>query len=186
MYDHNNLQGRFSVWSCGWILLQLILCPRWACSKRNLLSGCRFCWWWGCWWGCCTRPDAKTALKVVVIVHVTFERSLLTPQKLAFFYHMNIADWFSPKKGGVCVFRSENTTPRVTNAPRTLDKQAKQTTDTTLHHNFAIWTRTNAHTMHVSQSILHTHTAVCSIEPSGPTVIALDMLKWSAPAEIAN
>ena len=85
-----------------------------------------------------TRPDAKTALKVVVIVHITFERSLLTPQKLAFFYHMNIADRFSPKKGGVCVFRSENTTPRITSARRTLDKQAKQTTDTTLHHNFAI------------------------------------------------
>ena len=85
-----------------------------------------------------TRPDAKTALNVLVTVHVTFERSLLTPQKLAFFYHMDMAGRFSPKKGGVCVFCSENTTPRITNVPRTLDKQAKQTTDTTLHHNFAI------------------------------------------------
>ena len=99
----------------------------------------------------CPPPDAKTVLKVVVIVHITFERGLLTWQKLAFFYHMDIADRISPKKGGVCVFRSENTTPRITSARRTLDKQAKQTTDTTLHHNFAIWTRTNAHTMHISQ-----------------------------------
>jgi hypothetical protein len=77
-----------------------------------------------------------------------------------FFYHMDIADRLSPKKGGGCVFRSENMTLGITSAPRTLDKQAKQTTDTTLHHNFGIWTRTNAPTMPVSQSILHTHSSM--------------------------
>ena len=72
-----------------------------------------------------TRPDAKTSLNVLVTVHVTFYCGCLTRQKLVFLYHMDIADRFSPKKGGIFDFRSENTTPRITKAHRTLDKQAK-------------------------------------------------------------
>jgi hypothetical protein len=72
-----------------------------------------------------TRPDAKTSLNVLVTVHVTFYCGCLTRQKLVILYHMDIADRFSPKKGGIFDFRSENTTPRITKAHRTLDKQAK-------------------------------------------------------------
>jgi hypothetical protein len=51
---------------------------------------------------------------------------------------MDIADRFSPEKLGILDFRSENTITRITNAHRTLDKQAKQTTGAALHHNVVI------------------------------------------------
>jgi hypothetical protein len=51
---------------------------------------------------------------------------------------MDITDRFSPEKWGILDFRSENTIPRKTNAHRTLDKQATQTTGAALHHNVAI------------------------------------------------
>ena len=51
---------------------------------------------------------------------------------------MDIADRFSSKKWRILDFRFENTIPRITNSQRTLDKQAKQTTGTALHHNVTI------------------------------------------------
>ena len=78
------------------------------------------------------------SLNVLVIVHVTFDYGCLTRQKLVFLYHMDIADRFSPEKLGILDFRSENTITRITNAHRTLDKQAKQTTGAALHHNVVI------------------------------------------------
>ena len=85
-----------------------------------------------------TRPDVKTSLNVLVTVHVTFDCGCLTRQKLVFLYPMDIADQFSPEKLGILDFRSENAITRITNAHRTLDKQAKQTTGTALHHNVVI------------------------------------------------
>ena len=66
-----------------------------------------------------TRPEAKTSLNVLVIVHVAFDCGCLTRQKLVFLYPMDITDRFSPKKWGILNFRSENTITRITNVHRT-------------------------------------------------------------------
>ena len=81
-----------------------------------------------------TRPEVKTSLNVLVIVQVTFDCGCLTRQKLVFLYHKDIADRFSLKKWDILDFRFENIIPRIINSHRTLDKQAKQTMGTALHH----------------------------------------------------
>ena len=64
----------------------------------------------------------KPSFLPAAIVHVTFECICLTPQKLAFWIHMDITDRYGSKHGVAWIFRSGVTPP---GTQRAFDKQEK-------------------------------------------------------------